>query len=963
MTDFHACTIVSNNYLAYARVFTRSLLELHPGAAVHVLIVDRPAPGHRYEDEPFSVAFVEELAIPGFPGLAFRSTLLELNTAAKPFFLRHLHRELGCAALFYFDPDILITGDLGPLVLRLAESDALLTPHLTAPLEDGKIPSERDILLSGVYNLGFLGIAFNERTLPFLDWWGRRLLVHCRSAVHEGLFVDQRWMDLAPSFLARAEIVRDPGCNAAYWNLAHRRLAPDGAGWTVEGRPLRFFHFSGIDPARPELVSKYQDRITFAERPDVAPLFAGYLRRLEEEGHAALRGYPYAYGLFRTEDGAGAAIPDLARSALRLLDPEGRRWPDPFAGEGAGSYFSFLREAVDPAGRPPLPRLALLAWDERPDLQERYPEPTAADREELARWFVRAGDRGRPPGAPFTEGIRRDLEEIDRIAAPGSQERTGLAAVVTGTGFDAPLPPQTLAWLLADAGYDREARPLIPRLALQLLQRRNDLAAAHPDPLGADRRRLALWFVTHGWQEYRLPGRLLGPVLRTLKPRDRVWAALWRWKHRRSRRDAGRPAEPAGRGAVAQGSPAPGPERRGAPGAPERAPRSGERPSRSRGDLPGVDVVGYPGATSGVGEACRGTLAALAAAEVPVSVWALPDPSPGDGEPPLARAAPERAFRHGLTLFHVNADGMPAVRRELALATALGRRRAAVWFWELAHLPLAFAASFRDLDEIWAPSRFCAEAFLPLAPIPVRWVPPCVPAATAAPASRRELGVPQGSFLFYFAFDALSVPERKNPLGLLDAFGRAAREAVRPVHLLLKVQRPEAAPETMEQVRARAAGLPVTLLEATLGRPEQDSLLAASDAYVSLHRSEGLGLPLIEAMHLGKPVVATGYGGVTDFLDDSTGSVVPHRLVPLERNAGPYPAGAVWAEPDLEEAAERMLALAADPASARERSDRARRRVADLYAPEAAGARFRREVERLLDPAAPPDPPEGGGAP
>ena len=100
-------------------------------------------------------------------------------------------------------------------------------------------------------------------------------------------------------------------------------------------------------------------------------------------------------------------------------------------------------------------------------------------------------------------------------------------------------------------------------------------------------------------------------------------------------------------------------------------------------------------------------------------------------------------------------------------------------------------------------------------------------------------------------------------------------------------------------------------------------------------------------MYLGKPVIATGYGGVTDFLDDETGWVVRHRAAALERPQGPYPAGAVWAEPDVEHAAALMRALAEDPESAAPRVEAARRRVLELYAPEAAGRRLRAELARL----------------
>src|SRR4028118_18935 len=277
-TPLVACTIVSNNYLAYARVFTRSFLEKHPAGKVYVLLVDRPDPALRYEAEPFEAVFVESLGIPGFPHYSFRYSILELNTAVKPWFLLHLHRTCGYDRICYFDPDILVTGDLSRIYERLGTADAVLTPHVTAPIEDDRtppapdflpsrlhhlgppgaapieddrIPSERDFLLSGMYNLGFLGIAFNERTIPYLDWWHRRLYKDCLHEVERGLFVDQRWMDFAPSFLARAEIWRDLGCNVAYWNLLHRSLAHRDGAWRAGDAPPPSLHSPAPHRPRP----------------------------------------------------------------------------------------------------------------------------------------------------------------------------------------------------------------------------------------------------------------------------------------------------------------------------------------------------------------------------------------------------------------------------------------------------------------------------------------------------------------------------------------------------------------------------------------------------------------------------------------------------------------------------------------------------------------------------------------
>lgn len=895
-----ACTIVSNNYLAFARVFARSFRERHPDGRVFVLFVDRPHPAVDAAAEPFTSLFAEDLEIPSFRSLAFRYSILELNTAVKPYLLAHLHRRYGCERICYFDPDILVTGDLSPLYERLREADALLTPHLTAPLEDAAIPSERDILLSGIYNLGFLGLAFNERTLAFLGWWQRRLHGDCRHQVERGLFVDQRWMDFAPALLPRAEVLHDPGCNMAYWNLAHRWLEGEGDRWQVRqgdpgapSVPLRFYHFSGFDPRKPGEISKYQNRFTLGERPDLAPLYGSYARQLLAAGYEEHGGIPYAYDRF--DD--GTPIRPAFRTGLRLVDPEGRRWPDPFATGPAngGGYLGWLHQLVPVAPLRRLNRAALLAWDLDPSLQLRFPHP--------------AGD---------------DFATFAAEMAAGDVQH----AFPAGLSFTEPLPPGQVAWLTADAGYEPRRRPRIPRLAFLLHQRRADLARSFPDPLGRSRAAFAQWFVTSGRREHDLRPELVEPVLRSLGLYRQLRARAW-WQRR------SRPAASPPLAAVAA---APPPK-----AAPHSPPPAGG--ARSAG-APGINVIGWTTAPTGVGEACRGTLAALRAAGIEHAVWPLSE-RPWDE----ARSAGEDAGRQGLpyevSLYHVNADMTETVDRWIPRSLSRGRHRIGYWFWELAHLPLGFARSFHLLDEIWAPSRFCLEAFAPLCPVALRWVPPCV-AAPAEPAlDRRSAGLPADRFLFVHVFDGLSVAERKNPWGLLDAFEQAARDSSRPLHLLVKLGHAAAFPELVRDLERRCQGLPVTLWIQPLARREIEALLAAADAYVALHRSEGLGLPLIESLYLGKPVVATGYGGVTDFFDAATGFPVAHRPLVLDRPHGPYPEGAVWADPDPADAARQMLAVAGDPAAAAARAARGRERVRQLYSPAAAGERFRQELARI----------------
>ena len=530
-----ACTIVSNNYVPYARVLATSFLDRNPEGTFHTLIVDEPSPEIDYEAEPFTVTFAHDLEIPSFPTFAFRYSILELNTAVKPYYLEALHRQTECERLCYFDPDILVTASLETLYDELEPADVALTPHVLEPLDDDKLPSERDFLLSGIYNLGFLGMSFNDRTLSFLDWWQRRLYVDCRHEVERGLFVDQRWMDFAPAFLSGTKILRDPGLNVAYWNLAHRRPERVEGEWQVGGSPLRFFHFSGFSPEHPEGVSRFQNRYTLDDRPELRELFEDYAERLFARGYRELESLPYAYGTFDNGD----SIPSPARRALRDADPDGVRWPNPFATAGDSSFYAWLAEAADPSATVPLPRIGHALWEVRTDLQAAFPEPFARDAVPFARWILSEGraEAGIPAGL-----CRRLDEALQRSTVT---PLGGAAAVETdswrhwtsdllarsntadlATGFEG-LDRSARQWLLQEASLEASRQPRVPRVAMMIHKNRSDLQHQFPDPLASDRAGFARWFATYGQYEYRLPAAIVRAVARTLPLRSRLSSLWW----------------------------------------------------------------------------------------------------------------------------------------------------------------------------------------------------------------------------------------------------------------------------------------------------------------------------------------------------------------------------------------------------------------------------------------------------
>jgi len=306
-----ACTIVSFNYLAYARTLCNSFLEFHPNDKFYVLLVDRLPQDFDPSRENFVLMTVEELEIPNFESVAFKYGILELNTNVKPTFLKRLFGE-GIDELIYFDPDILICALLDPVYETLNANAIVLTPHCTSPNEEGSY-SEVLLLIDGVFNLGFIALSKAAETGRFLDWWEHRCLNLGYNERWAGLFVDQKWINLVPCYFKSVHVLKHTGCNVAYWNLHERTLEKAGTSWIVNGTaPLIFFHFSGISVDGGSRISKHTDQFDLLSRPDLVELFSDYRERLVRNGIRDVNHHRYAFGQFDN----GAPVNKLQRAAF-----------------------------------------------------------------------------------------------------------------------------------------------------------------------------------------------------------------------------------------------------------------------------------------------------------------------------------------------------------------------------------------------------------------------------------------------------------------------------------------------------------------------------------------------------------------------------------------------------------------------------------------------------------------------
>jgi glycosyltransferase involved in cell wall biosynthesis len=380
------------------------------------------------------------------------------------------------------------------------------------------------------------------------------------------------------------------------------------------------------------------------------------------------------------------------------------------------------------------------------------------------------------------------------------------------------------------------------------------------------------------------------------------------------------------------------PELLAPPPAPEAWNGGGEPPAL------GVNVAGYLRTGIGVGEAARLYVAALEAAGVPVRTEIVDPGLPQPKRTPFDDRRP--AVEYPFNLVCVNAFELPGFARHVGSQFFEGKRTIGVWAWEASAIPDGWDAAFALVDEIWTYSEYVTSALAPASPVPVVTLPQPVLAPAAKPGPLPlDLG---DAFTFLFSFDFFSTAQRKNPVGVVEAFKRAF-DPGDGAQLVLKTFNGDVKPESLAQLERAAAGRDdIHVIDRFLPVAEKDALLARADAYVSLHRSEGFGLSLAEAMLLGKPVIATGYSGNLQFMTPANSWLVGYELVRVGEGVEIYPPDAQWAEPDLGHAAALMREVHAGGDAVAQRAERGRRDVETAFSPEATGAAMRARLERLV---------------
>lgn len=330
------CTIVSKNYLAYAKVLAESAKKWNPDVDFYLLIVDRK--GEKVVIDGINVIWVEDLDIKGFEKISFKYNILELNTNVKPTLLLTLLQSYEKA--IYLDPDILVCSPLNEIYAELQNAAIVLTPHVLTLKPADAPDNEISLLNSGVFNLGFVGVSNAPQGIAFLKWWEQRCLYSAYDELENGLFVDQKWVNLVHCGFDSVKVLRNHGMNVAYWNYHERALSiKDGMVNVNDSHPLVFFHFSGLT-GNNEVLSKYKPDLRIKESDVVYGMLVEYKAALAAKEHATLNKLPYSFGTFSN----GEVINSFTRRIYASLSEKFSS--NPFDANGDFYHFSKTNKLI-----------------------------------------------------------------------------------------------------------------------------------------------------------------------------------------------------------------------------------------------------------------------------------------------------------------------------------------------------------------------------------------------------------------------------------------------------------------------------------------------------------------------------------------------------------------------------------------------------------------------------------------
>ncbi|HEY4295733.1 MAG TPA: glycosyltransferase family 4 protein [Paraburkholderia sp.] len=575
----------------------------------------------------------------------------------------------------------------------------------------------------------------------------------------------------------------------------------------------------------------------------------------------------------------------------------------------------------------PLPCFLLRILDERPDLQGFCAADSFIGRLNMLSWWVEHGQSQYPairwiapplPAALFNmeSGEHCALPLLPRFLTLIRNERTDLQAAFDVGSFshrlsylswwdtNGPNEYHAIQWSavgLADemARMDDEQAPgtsSLPRFLELIAGERPDLRSAFDMSTEAGRQQLVHWWNEFSAQEY--------PLLGSLKVH---WADS--------------PAGPA---------------------------RYHTHVEKSYGF--GVNVVGFPQGVLGLGEDARMAARVFQLTSTPVVLVNAPMSGPAKLDTSVDHLLSDD-LKYGISLICLPAPEM------VRLALEGGRRlidapthKIGAWPWELPHWPGAFGKVHQMVDEIWAQSKFVQSVYNRLGDTPVYRMPMAVEVPAPVQPERARFGLPPNEFLFYLMFDGNSWLSRKNPLAGVQAFKQAFGESSPGVGLVIKAMNVRDDDPVWRAVCDIAAGdSRIHIVSERLSRQDSIDFMACCDAYISLHRSEGFGRVIAEAMALGQPVIVTNFSGNVDFCETDTAFLVDGELIPLRPGDYLFSEGQYWCDPEVSIAAEQLKRVIDDIALRERIALAGKERIVRDYSVEAVARAYARRLAEIAE--------------
>ncbi len=362
----------------------------------------------------------------------------------------------------------------------------------------------------------------------------------------------------------------------------------------------------------------------------------------------------------------------------------------------------------------------------------------------------------------------------------------------------------------------------------------------------------------------------------------------------------------------------------------------------------GINIAGFAFGELGLGEDVRMAAAAMQTGRVPCRIYNVPTHL-------LSRAQDTRAMDliEDEPFYAANIIFLPGVETarlflENGPGLFKGRYNIGAWQWELPNWPPGLHTAYRLVDEIWASSRYTAESFRKSAPVEVLHMPMAVNIETKPTLKRHDFGLSEDCFIFIFFFDCYSSFSRKNPLAAIEAFLLAFSEAEEGVRLVIKCMNANSGHAVWNRILALCdKDHRISAINESFPRDRIIGLLNVCDVLISLHRSEGFGRTMAEAMLLGKPVIATNYSGNTDFTNNRTAFLVDGPLKEVGPDDYMFGTGQFWCDPDVEQAADHMRTCFEDRQLASRIAKAGQAFILENYSPVAVGNAYRRRLEHL----------------